>query len=223
MLFGIVAGSDDGGSGGGAGDLSDAVAYFDFVNEVYEIDGAPVTVGDNIDRDDLIVPGSGLFIDWDVSGAFATVIGDLLAKVIASEWTIVMQAVEENDTGNFPLLDVFAAATTHDALLFTTQSSSFANISVTTPGLDGDAFAQVVVTDRPNRRRIAVTRTAAKVVISANGSAIVSDPTATTPSYDSARIGAQKGSTFPDMKGYIEHFIVLPVRDDTDPPALSDL
>lgn len=219
MIPGIVAATI--GSQSGGGDVyPDAVAVFDTILSLYSIDGVATTAAAMIDRPDLI-DGSGLYIDWDVSGAFATAIGDFLTKLIAPSWTIVAEAIEENDTGNFPWLDVFAAATSHNAQIFTTMSSSFANITVTTPGVGGDAFAQVAVTDRPNLRRIAVTRTASKVVISANGSAIVSDTTSTTPSYDSARIGAQKGSTFPDMKGHIRRIIVYDPVSDSELPGLS--
>lgn len=228
MIPGVVASSLGLAIGGGdPGDLSDAVAFFDFVNEVYEIDGSPVSVGDNIDKAGNVVPGNGLSIDWDVSGDFATVSGDLLMKLTSQESTIVIE-VEETEAGNYSseFLEVYNTGNSDSYRIFADDGSSVW-ASNNPAGLGFlDVFITSGIPARPSTKRIAVTTSLAltKLVISCNGSAIQSE-TGSLPAYswNAARIGALEGDTFPEMNGYVRLIAVLPVRDDADLPALSAL
>lgn len=221
MIPGIVAASGSGTSGGGSS-YPDAVAVADFILGQYFIDGNAVAVSTMIANPEFIT-GSGLYINWDVAGAYTRAIGDFLTKLIATDWTMVLE-VTEDDAGTMhplTLADENTGGADLDNLIFSTAASSVSCTDDPDPG--ASRFVSVgSVAARPAVRRIAATRTDSKLVISVNGSAINSDTTATsTPSYNKAILGADDGDTFPFMKGHIRRIIVYPVKADSELPTLS--
>lgn len=220
MIPGIVAAS--GGSSSGGSSYPDAVAVADFILGQYFIDGNQVTAAAMVANPEFIT-GPGLYINWDVAGYYTRAIGDFLTKLIATDWTTILE-VTEDDAGTMhplTLADENTGGADLDSLIFSTAASSVSCTDDPDPG--SSRFVSVgSVAARPAVRRIAATRTNAKLVISVNGSAINSDTTATsTPSYNKAILGADDGDTFPFMKGHIRRIIVYPVKADSELPALS--
>ena len=221
MIYGIQAAQPD--SGGAGGDpYSDAVAVADFLSGIYRIDGVSVSAASMIANPEFI-DGSGLYINWDVSGAYTWAIGDFLINLTTTDWTIVLEVTEDDVGTMHPLTmaDENTGGTDLDSLIVSTAASSVSCTDDPDPG--ASRFVSVgSVAARPAVRRIAATRTNAKLVISVNGSAINSDATATsTPSYNRVLLGADDGDTFPFMKGHIRRIIVYPVQADAALPALS--
>lgn len=226
MIPGIVASS----AGGPApsGGMSDAAAFFDFRNEVYTIDGAPVAVGDNIDKPGNVIPGSGLSIDWDTPGDVVTPIGDLLAKLCLAEFTIVVEAYLHEDTegSNISWINARLASDPSDFYWYIFAADAGASFdSDNVDGVGGQRFFFVPDSlSLPGVRRVVMTRTASKLVGSTNGSAISTDTSSWSgiaSAMDTAILGAQVGDTDANFKGFIRMLAVLPVRDDADLPALS--
>lgn len=218
MIPGIVAASGSGASGGGSS-YPDALAVADFLLGEYFVNGNQVTAADIIDRPDLI-DANGLNLDWDVAGAFATVLGDFLAALALPELTIVTETTEDG-SGNMDVVNVFSTTTTSVLQIFTNGSMGNASED-TVPGLGGGRFAQASAPARPALRRIAITRTAGTLSISVNGGAVVADATPNTAAtYNAARLGASESDTFPTLNGHIRRIIIYPVQSDAALPALS--
>ena len=220
MIYGIQAAQPD--SGGSVDEYAGAIAVADFLLSEYQIDGVQSSAAAMIYHPEFI-DGSGLYINWDAAGLYTWAIGDFLTKLIATDWTIVLEVIED-DAGTmhpFTLADENTGGGGLDSLIISTGTSSVSCTDDPDPG--SSRFVSVgSVIARPSVRRIAVTRTDAKLVISVNGSAINSDATSTsTPSYNRAILGADDGDAFAFMKGHIRKIIVYPEQPDAALPTLS--
>jgi hypothetical protein len=231
MIPGTVASSLGLAIGGGdPTDLSDAYAFFDFVNGVYKIDGATVAIGDNIDKPGNVDPGNGLSIDWDVSGDVVEPTGDLLAALCRADFTLVVEAFMHADAAGSTLNWINARLSSDPADFYWLLNSfntgaSFDSDNVN--GLGGPRFITPNATAvPPATRRVAMTRALDRIAGSTNGGAVETDTTGgwlTVSTMDTAIIGAQVGDTDPFFKGFIRLIAVVPIRDDADLPAISSL
>ena len=217
MICGVVsASSGDSGSSPYPG----ALAVMDFITGDYWIGDASATAASMIDRADLIT-GSGLYIDWnEVSGA-ANAIGAFETLLLTSNWTLVLEVTETTSGSMYPfyMRDIAGGS---DATYINTGDTNIAAYDQPAPGADRSVNIGSVAA-RPAVRRIAMTRTNDKQVMSVNGSAINSDATATsTPSHDSVTLGGDPsdgGAAF--MLGYIRRIILYSPQADSALPGLS--
>ena len=220
MICGVVSVS----GGGGGSPYPDALAVMDFITGDYWIGDSSVAAATMIDRPDLIT-GSGLYIDWNAVAGATNAIGQFLTLLLTSNWTLVIE-VTENDAGSmypFYMRDIAGGT---DATYINTGTSNVAAYDQPDPGADRSVNVGSVVA-RPAVRRIAMTRTNAKQVLSVNGSAINSDATATsTPSHDTVTLGgdpsAINSSGVPgSMLGHIRRVILYSPQSDAAMPGLS--
>ena len=217
MICGVVsASSGDSGSNPYPG----ALAVMDFITGDYWIGDSSAAAASMIDRSDLIT-GSGLYIDWNAVSGAANAIGTFKTLLLTSNWTLVIEVTEDVAGSMYPYYMRDVAGGT-DATYINTGDTNVAAYDQPDPGADRSVNIGSVVA-RPAVRRIAMTRTNTKQVISVNGSAINSDTTATsTPSHDSVTLGGDPldgGAAF--MLGHIRRIILYSAQSDASLPGLS--
>ena len=220
MICGVVSAS----GGGGGSPYPDSLAVADFITSDYWIGDASTTAELMIDRPDLIT-ASGLFIDWNAVAGATNCIGAFLTLLLTSNWTLVIE-VTETDSGSmypFYMRDVAGGS---DATYINTGDTNVAAYDQPAPGADRSVNVSSVAA-RPAVRRIAMTRTNTKHVMSVNGSAINSDVTSTsTPSHDTVTLGGDPSTTnssgvVASMVGYIRRVILYSPQSDAALPGLS--
>lgn len=216
MICGVVSASS---GDSGSNPYPDSLAVMDFITGDYWIGDASSNAAAMINRPDLIT-ASGLLIDWDDPNGAANPIGAFLTLLLTSNWTLVIE-VTENDTGSmypFYMRDLASV----DATYINTGDTNVAAHDQPDPGADRSVNITSVVA-RPAIRRIAMTRTNAKQVISVNGSAVNTDTTSTsTPSHGAVTLGGDpldSGGAF--MLGHIRRIILYSPQTDAALPGLS--
>ena len=219
MICGAVAAAS-GDSGGNP--YPDALAVMDFITGDYWIGDSSVTAASMIDRPDLIT-ASGLYIDWYAVSGATNPIGSFLTMFLTFNWTLVLEVTEDEPGDMYPFyMQDLSTNGGFDATWINTGANFIAAYDQPSPGDDRSVSISSVIA-RPAVRRIAMTRTNDKLVMSVNGSAINSDATATsTPSSDEVTLGgspSDAGAAY--MMGHIRRVILYSPQSDAALPGLS--
>ena len=229
MIHGIVAsqllgagGVGGGGDSDGPPDYTGALAVMDFINGIYQVAEVDVAIADIIDRPDLIgVDGLSPPDPEGFSGVGQVeILGDFLAVLLAVDWTIELEWEEiwEDNSSN-PL----AVTNASDDLVGVTQESA-AGSTVNMGAYDANGIDfRLIYVNRSfvvGMRKIAMTRTDAKIAFSSEGSATQTDTTGAPldqSGLDSANFFWDTG----DCR--IRRLVVWPAQLDAALPAMSTL
>lgn len=192
------------------------LASIDFLGETYVVDGVTVTAADIVDHPELITAnGLELIEDGDV----VNILGDLLALLLTANWTIVLEWNHLDATGEVYPLVITGAGEDNTVQIRRLSGSHYLFVEdFGGAGYRGvaDAFAF-----GDGVHKIALTRTNAKLVFSADGRPLATgdiDNFALSPT--AAAFGGYPGWTIsPTM--YIRSLQILDPADDADLPGLS--
>lgn len=205
-------------SGGGA------TTVIDFVAGTYTIDGASYTAADIV-SDTSTIGASGLHAG---DGGPISIIGDLLTALTALDWTLLLEYEELYARAVTYVLELGDGGTQELAVLRDDVVSTFLSINAFESS-DPSGYRQdrdPASGDGPfgiGVHRIALTRTATKFVLSADGRPIVSDtsvPGTIAPTL--AGFGGMPGAGgWFGNDCYIRRLTIYPPKDDADLPSLS--
>lgn len=157
--------------------LVEHLASFDFINQVYEIDGSPVNVEDNIDSPNITANG----LEIAQNATSKSIIGDLLARLVTGEWVVVIEWTRLAGTApaNLLIIDDNDLQENFIEIRVTTLGPGSQNVRAndgdTTPFQEGTRFAGEFVPvpglTIGSNHRIAVRRVDESIARSLNGSA----------------------------------------------------
>lgn len=208
----------------------DTVLYLDFMNGIYALDGAAVSVEDLVDPITAI-DANGLRLDWNELVQIPPKITELgLASINAyTEWTVMVEflSIEEGDC--YPLTMQTDADESYGSLTCylniisrTTDFEVFMDFGDITFGL----YPNVTPT-WDQVRKIAVRYSASQGnAASATGEAVDFDTqtSATIPQWEHIALGGVDGETFSYINGYIRRVVIYPTaKSDAELEVLSAL
>ena len=226
MIYGIQAAQPDSGGGVGGNPYPDALATADFVLGAYWMSGSQVTAASMIDKPDLI-SASGLQIQDLTTGGVVFIIGALRDLLFTANYTIVFEWSDTDTAGNRTPISIDESSTAGgtDHLYVFCDATMVGFYDQPDPGANRQA-EKTGLGSMPATRRIAATRTNAKISLSVDGTAVITDTVATsTPSLDVATLGGAHTDAYPGqfatMNGHIRRLIVYAEQADASLPALS--
>lgn len=205
--------------------------WLSFICNMYQIDNVDVSASEIIAETELIT-ANGLEIPDGIPGAAVQILGDAAAILKACDWTIVLdfEVIQttvrmqflwmENDTGSSPI----------SGLTVENEATLYRNVWIqewdtgNTRELDELLEPPLSI----GRHKLAITRTAAKLVVSQDGLSPVTAATGsngwTHVNLDRVLVGGRWFDGAPDdSKGqfYYREITVYPVQNDVDLPGLS--
>ena len=222
MIYGIQAAQPASGGVGGI-DYSGATVVLDFELGVYRVNGVDFAAGDLISKTDTI-SASGLLVDYNADTAVPVAKPAVVDAVGNAEWTVLVDLVElESGFASYPLFmsNLSTGGTGNDFFYLLCNDTTVSFEDQPDPG--ADRTAQITgVASRLAVRRCVATRTNAKLSVSVNGSAVVSDARASSAhsAISDIMLGGDEPGTV-TMNGYIKRVIFYPPKADSALPGLS--
>lgn len=214
MMLGVVA------ANGVPADAAVAAASLNFAAGTYVVNGVSVAAADVVDQPGLIT-ANGLEVPDNTASAVIDYINDVLALLVAGEWTVVIEYESLWDTGTEVLLVVSNAGADQFLQLYRNEAPNPTRIGSTETG-DTQYREAIDPTARISGiHRVALTTAASRLSISVNGGTVVSDTSAMDATFTRAVIG---GYTFDDKtenEFYLRSIDIYAALPDADLPALS--
>lgn len=193
-----------------------ALVHANFVSGIYWDGTAMVAASEVID-----IPGQVTASGLEIEDAEANLLGDFLAAALTLDWTVVVTYEHTFDSGDSVLFVVSNVA--GDELIELHRDSPGTGRRMLCEE-SGASELREVIDSGPftvGIHRVALTRTAGKLVMSVDGNAIVSD----TSAMDFATQAAAALGGYPGFGSSqwltIRSFTIYPAADDGDLPGLS--
>lgn len=184
--------------------------FADFVASQYQVDGVTVAAGDVVD-DTGRISASGLSIEFSGN---VELIGAFRDKILATDFTIVLEVTLDAAT-TVTLMSAVSSLTAHFVELFMDSAEAW-----TWDWAGGDERNLTASgATALGLNRIALTRTADRLAISANGSAAVED-SSTQPGMDLTEVNVA-GNQNAGSAGHIRRIDIYAPQDNAVLPSLS--
>lgn len=192
-----------------------ALVHANFVSGIYWDGAAMVAASEVID-----IPGQITANGLEIENDEANLLGDFLTAALTLDWTVVVEYEHtfDTDAGLFvvsntagdELLEIYRDGPGNGRRMHCDESGT----SEARETIDSGPFALGI-------HRVALTRTDAKIVLSVDGNAIVSDTSAMDfSSQTEAALGGYPGFGTRQWVT-IRSFTIYPAQDDGDLPGLS--
>ena len=219
MIYGIQAAQPDSGGVGGGNPYPDATAVMDFILGEYWMGGTEVTAASMVDKPELI-SASGLEINFFAPNGVVFIIGALRDLLFTANFSFVLEWSDDQVSGSRWVfqMDDSSTAGGADTFYVFADATMVGFYDQPDPGANRQA-EKTGLASMPATRRLAATRTNAKISMSVNGTAVINDTVASsTPSLDVATLGGSHidgyEGNYATMNGFIRRLIVYPEQSD---------